>query len=185
MTRTQQDPAVRTLLRKLRIRKIRISCHFCKIRRSCFKPVWGYYSGFFSAIALRIFAVLVNFVEEVNPGHISSPAWNIPRAKDALWLAHFKKIALQVVIDIWYLSTFSQRCEKIMMIVLFSWQLATQHFQLLHCKLQKWAFTREIFLASCSTTFVATQVAMRGNHAWGGGGGGTRNGSKKWAITDW
>ena len=41
------------------------------------------------------------------------PAWNLPQPKDALWLAHFHKIALQVAIDMSHAATYLTTLWKV------------------------------------------------------------------------
>ena len=51
-----------------------------------------------------------------------------------------------------------QCCKKSRIVLL---PCNSQRNSLLHCRLQKWGVAREIFLATCNATFVATKVVRK------------------------
>ena len=88
----------------------------------------------------HIFAIVFRNLQRA---FLRPPSWNLPRANDALWLAHFNGIALQVAIDVSHGATCLATLRKVED---SSTLLATRNTTfLLHCRLQQWVLHVKLF----------------------------------------
>jgi len=86
---------------------------------------------------------------------MADASWNLPRAKDELWLAHSDKIALQVAGRMLHTSNLSRNVAKSRGSFYFSC-----NSQRNNCSCKMGCYTW-IFLATCNATNVALQVARK------------------------
>ena len=69
------------------------------------------------------------------------PSWNLPWGKDALWLAHFNKIVLQVAIDVLHTATCLatlRKVEDISTFLAISCKNGVLHWAIFRCRKSWW-----------------------------------------------